>query len=63
MAEEFFYLPIEDGGLGVRALQDAIDEQRIKLDLQSLNDENYTKREGRGKSTLARVRDSLPEFV
>ena len=55
LAEEFFYLPIEDGGLGVRALQDAIDEQRIKLDLQSLNDENYTKREGRGKSTLARV--------
>ena len=42
------------GGLGIKSIRAAVDEQRVKLDLQALNDEDYTTN-GTGVSMLAKV--------
>ena len=55
LAKEFYYLQPEDGGFGLRSIVDAVDEQRLRLDIQALNDENHNAGEGRGRSIQARI--------
>ena len=38
-----YYLPVEEGGLGMRSLEAEVKEARVKMDVQARNDVSYTK--------------------
>lgn len=42
MPPEAFYMSREEGGLGLKSIQESADMQRVKLDLQARNDVAYT---------------------
>ena len=39
-----YYLPVEEGGLGMRSLKAEVKGARVKMDVQAMTDVSYTKK-------------------
>ena len=46
-----YYLPVEEGGLGIRSLEAEMKRARAKMDVQARNDVSYT-RGAKGEATV-----------